>query len=111
MSYSSFNETIYEARAAAENPEKVTTRDLEQYADILDSGNLVLWDLVAAIGQVMLYTNDNPNAWDKDNLFGIGEGLAAVSDLAQGACKTMDSLRCEIKKRETLAEDVRAGAK
>jgi len=111
MSYSTFHEIIYKARDAAEHPEKVTTGDLEQYADGLDSDNLVLWGFVAALGRVMLYSNDTPDAWDKDNLFGIGEGLAAVSDLAQGICKTMDTLRYEIGKREALAENVREGAK
>jgi len=111
MSYSSFNETIYKARDAAEHPEKFTSSALAQYADALDSGNLVLWGFVAAIGQVMLNSNDNCNAWDTDNLFGIGEGLAAVSDLAQGICKTMDTLRYVIGERRAQAKSIAEGAK
>ena len=111
MSYSCCYETIYKARAAAEHPEKFTIDNLAQYADGLDSNNLVLWGFIAAIGQAMLYSNDNPNAWDKDNLFGIGEGLTTVSDLAQGICKTIDTLRYEIGKRKALAESIAEGAK
>ena len=111
MSYSGFTETIYKARDAVEHPEKFTTSALAQYVEALDSGNLVLWGFVGAIGQVMFRSNDNRNAWDDGSLFGIGEGLVVVSDLAQGICQTADSLRDTIGQRLPQTESIAEGAK
>ncbi len=43
-----------------------------------------VWDHVGVLGQIMLYTHENKDAWREENLLTIGETLAMVADLANG---------------------------
>ena len=92
MAYTTLSSDIYKFRQMAENREQHTRDDILSAMDQLDSTQLGLWSFVSALGEIMAYTSDNRHAWTDSNIHHIGEGLAAVADIAIGIEETKSQL-------------------
>mgnify|MGYP001626485138 CR=1 FL=1 len=92
MSYTILSDDIYQARKMAEQPQAHSRKEIANTIDSLDSAELSLWGFIGALGEIMVYTADNRDAWRKESLLHIGEGLASITDIACGLWETKNSL-------------------
>ncbi|MCL4526574.1 MAG: hypothetical protein M1492_08920 [Gammaproteobacteria bacterium] len=101
MAFTNLGNGIYDARKMADHPDLHSQEELLKEIDALDSTLITLWSFVGSLGEIMSHTAGEREAWHETHITNIGQGLAAIADLALGIETTADRL---LKNRQQKGE-------
>ncbi|MDX5936456.1 hypothetical protein [Acidithiobacillus thiooxidans] len=91
--YGEFGTRLFDAYHVSKNPEGLTAGELDGHLQVARETNYGLFANINTLGQILMHTPDNRNAWDESTLSDFGSLLASLGNvgcLIDGICVDLE---------------------